>query len=168
MRLILALLAAALPAFTQHSISLLALDRQSQPLPDLQASDLRLFDNGHPRPIVSLARVEQASSIVILYDLLNTAIAERGDSSPQIAAALQTVPPLAPIYMYVLSGDAALVAVHGFDASATPAWPRDAASLIQSVLRGLHVSRGNQYAAIGARVSAARASCGSAGEYLSR
>jgi len=116
MRLILTLIATALPAASQQAISLLALDRQNQPLLDLQVSDLRLSDNKHSVPIASLTRVQAGSPIVVLYDLLNTAIGERGDSPPRIAAALQSLPPLTPVYLYVLSGDAALVPVHTFQA----------------------------------------------------
>jgi VWFA-related protein len=154
MRLILALIAAALPAASQQAISLLALDRQNQPLLDLQPSDLRLSANNHPLAIDSLTRIQTPSPVVILYDLLNTTIGERGDSPPQIAAALQTLPPLSPIYMYVLTGDAALVPVHGIGEPEVPGWPRDAGTLINSVLRNLGAARGHEYAATGARVSA--------------
>ena len=154
MRLILTLIATALPAASQQAISLLALDRQNQPLLDLQVSDLRLSDNKHSVPIASLTRVQAGSPIVVLYDLLNTAIGERGDSPPRIAAALQSLPPLTPVYMYVLSGDAALVPVHGLNAPESPAWPRDADNLIDAALRRLSAVRSNEYAATGARVGA--------------
>jgi VWFA-related protein len=168
MRLILALIAAALPAASQQAISLLALDRQGQPLLDLQASDLRLFDNGRPQPIASLTRVQTPSPIVILYDLLNTVIGERGDSVPQMAVTLQTLPALTPIYMYVLSGDASLVPVHGLDAGESPAWPREAGPLIDSALRNLRAARGNEYAATGARVSATYRALSQLGKLIAR
>jgi VWFA-related protein len=66
-----------LPVFKTQSeevlIDVLALERKSRrPIISLQASDLRVLEDGVPQPIVSFSRDELPLSIVLLFDLTDT------------------------------------------------------------------------------------------------
>ena len=78
--LVATILAAATLLAGQETISLVALDRQGEPVLDLKASELQLRDNDQPMTIASFGRLGNPaeSPLVILYDLLNTVPGARG------------------------------------------------------------------------------------------
>jgi VWFA-related protein len=102
-----------LPA--QEAISMLALDRQSQPVPDLKADEIQLFDNGQRQPMASFGHLSNpsASHTAILYDLLNIATGARGNVPRQIAQAMQQVEGKASIHLYLLAADGVITPVGG-------------------------------------------------------
>jgi VWFA-related protein len=143
MRLIVTLLAAATLLAAQETISLVALDRQNEPVTDLKASEIQLRDNDQPMTIASFGRLGNASEspLVILYDLLNTVPGARGTVSQQIADALRRAGSETPVSLYLLSANATLVAV------------RDS-SMLDAAMRNTSVIRPKHLDPTGARVKA--------------
>src|SRR5262249_47287436 len=133
--------AAVLPA--QETISLPALDRQGHPVPDLKAGEVQLTDNGQPVAIISFARIKDgsASPTVVLYDLLNTMTAARGNVPRDIAQSLERTEASSQVYLYLLAADGALTPVHGLGSAESSGWPHDASAILDAALRNTNTIR---------------------------
>src|SRR5262249_40907845 len=123
---------------------------------DLTSNQLRLLDNGRTQAIRTFARLEKGASspIVLLYDLLNIGIYSRATVQEQIVQALKNLPPNAPAFLYILSGDAELHAIHGVGSTEGSSRPKGADSLMDSALHNTSVVRQSHLSQIGARVNA--------------
>jgi VWFA-related protein len=156
LRLTLTFLAVARLLASQETISLLALDRQGQPVVDLKADELQVVDSGQTQPIASFGHPADASAapLVILYDLLNTASGARGNVPQQIAQSLQRLEAKAPVYLYLLAADGMLTPVRGLSFAETPSWPRDAVSILDGAMHNASVVRPKHLDPTGARVKA--------------
>jgi VWFA-related protein len=155
LRIVLLFFIAAALLAAQEPLVLIALDRQGQPITDLNPGELKLVDNGRAESISSLARLEQPSSspLIILYDLLNTGIYARATVQQQIAQALQSLSPNMPAYLYLVNGGAELIPIRGIGAEAGPEWPRVAGTLLDGALRNTSIVRPNNLSTVGARVN---------------
>src|SRR5438067_7803673 len=105
--------ATLLPA--QEIASVLALDRQGQPVTDLKAEEVRLLGDGRPVTVSSFTRLDSAlaSPTLVLFDLLNTATGARGSLPQQIAQAMERAEARTPVALYLLSASGTLEPVHG-------------------------------------------------------
>jgi VWFA-related protein len=113
MRFILTFLAAATLLAAQETVSLVALDRQGTPVPDLKVSELHLSDNGQPMPIGSFGRLSNPaeSPLIVLYDLLNTATGARSNVPEQIVQSFHRIDPQKAVSLYLLSASGDIVPV---------------------------------------------------------
>jgi len=114
-----------------------AVDARNQPVRDLRASEFRISDNGkilRPDAVRLLdAGGSQAAplgpheysnriggnsqSTLVLLDLLNANLGERGFASTDIVSALQNFESAEHLYLYLLTKDGSLHPVHGLPAA---------------------------------------------------
>ena len=122
------------------SLQITALDNHGQPVTDLQTADFRIADDGKPQPPVFtrlLAGSQPpaplkpnefsnrsgdpvAHSTVILFDLLNADLTERGRSWTEIVQTLQHLESNDHFYLYLLTREATLFPVHPLPANEEP------------------------------------------------
>jgi VWFA-related protein len=141
------LLAAGFALHAQQStarvaLRVVALDSAGQPVPDLAASDFKIFDNGSPRQIASVQvnQTDGPSALVILFDLLNTNISARGEIWDIMKTSLSHLPDGSPLYLYLLVEDGSLYPVHGLPGAVAAnqvsnAWLRDIGPLLDAAMR---------------------------------
>jgi VWFA-related protein len=94
----------------QIELKVIATDHLGRPVPDLQAGELRLTDDGAPGSITSLQlNSSQASSasLVVMLDLMNLTFQERG----QIANQLRAVATAVSFRLYLVVADGRLYPV---------------------------------------------------------
>jgi len=124
-------------------LNVIAVDSAGHPVPDLTASDFKVFDNGSPQQIVSV-RVNQTdgpSALVILFDLMNSNLSSRGEIENALKKSLSHLPSSAPLYLYLLAEDGSLYPVHGLPAaSAVPeaadrSWVENIGTLLDTAMR---------------------------------
>lgn len=128
------------------TLQVTALDSHGQPVNDLQTADFRVADGGKPEaPVFSrfLAATKPpaplkpnefsnrtgdpiAHSTVILFDLLNADLTERGRSWNEIVQTLQHLEPNDHFYLYLLTREATLFPVHPLPANEEEASSADA------------------------------------------
>jgi VWFA-related protein len=91
-----------------------AVDSAGQPVPDLTASDFKVYDNGSPQKILSvhLNQTTGPSALVILFDLLNSSLSSRGEISAVMKRSLAHLPSGDNLYLYLLVDDGSLYPVH--------------------------------------------------------
>src|ERR1019366_7674156 len=115
------------------TFNVVAVDAKGAPLRDLRASDLHISDDGKPmqiafcRPVETTERKSAAlgprefsnrptggklQSTLVLLDLLNANLSERGLGSEEIVQALQKSESGERIYVYLLTKDGALYTIH--------------------------------------------------------
>lgn len=144
---VLVLLAACFALHAQQptgrvDLRVVALDSADKPVPDLTASDFKIFDNGSPRPILSV-RVNQTdgpSALVILFDLVNSNISSRGEIWNIMKTSLSRLPAGSPLYLYLLVEDGSLYPVHGLPGAAASnqasnAWLQDIGPQLDAAMR---------------------------------
>jgi VWFA-related protein len=139
--LILAFYAAATLLPAQETASVLALDRQGQPVLDLKAEEVRLLADGRPMTVSSFTRLDSAlaSPTLVLFDLLNTATGARGSLPQQIAQAMERAEIKTPVLLYLLSAVGTLEPVH---------------ATLDQAMRNTSVIRPSSLDPVGARVKA--------------
>jgi VWFA-related protein len=154
----------------QESLSVVALDRQGQPVLDLKADEVQLTDNGQPLALASFARFKDAggSPTLVLYDLLNTPTAARGNVPRDIAESLERNGTEAQVYLYLLAADGTLVPVHALDSTEASGWPRNAGATLDAALRKTNSIRPKYLDTTGARVKATYAAVGELSTALSK
>jgi VWFA-related protein len=124
------------------NVNAIATDSHGQPVADLTPADFQVSDNGKPQeiaffrltpvkapPLAALQPREFSNrngaafphTTVILFDLLNSQMTDRGFSSAEIARNLQGLESSDTLYFYLLTKDARLAPVHGL-----PDGPSDA------------------------------------------
>jgi VWFA-related protein len=137
------------PSSSQRAVrlSVVALDSAGNPVPDLKASDLTVFDKGAPQRIVSL-RLNQGNKpapVVILFDLLNADETSRGVAWNAIKTRLTHLQSTGPLYLYLLVADGSLYAVHALpatpagqaaaDSAVDSSWIKDAGPLMDAAMQ---------------------------------
>src|SRR5215469_10089740 len=101
--------AASLAAFPQTSaritLNVVAFDSHDQVVGDLTSQDFQISDQGKPQRIVSFHRNAdpQAPPVVILFDLLNDNLANRGQGTAEIIKTLEHLQLSDSLYLYLLS-----------------------------------------------------------------
>jgi VWFA-related protein len=123
--------AASLAAFPQTStrvtLNVVAFDSHDQVVGDLTSQDFQVSDQGQPQRIVSFHRngdpqvspsnvpnaLQVAPPVVILFDLLNDNLANRGQGTAEIIKALEHLQLSDSLYLYLLSSQGELKPVRG-------------------------------------------------------
>jgi VWFA-related protein len=103
------------------ALQVVALDSAGQAVPDLTASDFKVYDNGSQQQIVSVRmnKTGRPSALVVLFDLLNTNFSSRGEIWDIMKTSVSRLPADVPLYLYLLVEDGSLYAVHGLPAPGT-------------------------------------------------
>jgi VWFA-related protein len=156
-----AALAAQNPLIT---VQVSALDGHGQPVTDLHTADFRVADDGKPqapafaRLLTSSAlraplapnqfsnRTDNsiAHSTVILFDLLNADLNERGRGWTEIVQSLQRLESSDHFYLYLLTKDGSLYPVHGLPAaedqvsSAEAPWTKEVEPLLNHAMSAVN------------------------------
>jgi VWFA-related protein len=115
-------------------LNVVALDNHGQPVADLTASDFEINDAGKPRNIAffhrygrTLRRLGMSGpnqysnrgganiphATLILFDLLNESFSTRGNAASRLERDLQSLENADYLYLYLLTVDGRLFAVHG-------------------------------------------------------
>jgi VWFA-related protein len=104
----------AQPPARNVDLRAVAVDSAGQPVPDLTASDFKVYDNGSPQKIVSvhLNQTDGPSALVILFDLLNSSFSSRGEIWEVMKRSLAHLPSAGNLYLYLLVDDGSLYPVH--------------------------------------------------------
>jgi VWFA-related protein len=104
----------AQPPARDVDLRVVAVDSAGQPVPDLAASDFKVYDNGSPQKVVSvhLNQTGGPSALVILFDLLNSSFSSRGEVWELMKRSLVHLPSSGNLYLYLLVDDGSLYAVH--------------------------------------------------------
>jgi VWFA-related protein len=125
----------------------IAIDSHGQPVPDLTKADFSVQDSGKDQPIAwfhpnapkSNGQISHAT--LVIFDLLDTDMTERGFAADEIVKALQGRESSQLLYLYLLSPDSKLLAVHPLPDSvsdllprATP-WTRDIRTLLDNAMK---------------------------------
>jgi VWFA-related protein len=111
-------LAASLAAFPQTStritLNVVAFDSHDQIVDDLTSQDFQVSDQGKPQQIVSFGRIgtDAQPVVVILLDLMNTNLANRGYAQDEIIRALKPLRSSESVYLYLLTYSGSLYPVH--------------------------------------------------------
>jgi VWFA-related protein len=143
------------------NLNVVALDSKGQSVMDLEADDLRVWDNGKPQKISAFRRRQSRLSTpaplgpreyanragnviphatVILFDQLNTQFADRGYVSNQLVNVLQKFESPDNLYLYLITTNGGLYPVHGLpgneeDAAKDSSWTRDIQAKLSEALR---------------------------------
>ena len=141
---------------TPINLNVAAVDGAGRPVSGLRAGDFQVFDGGKPRAIVwfhPIAATDQsdfAPATFILLDLLNAdavpgwKTADRDSIltklSGRIADALEQFDPRGRVYLYLLTPNAQIVAVHGVEPAGTKPvpgseWARRVRPMLEAALR---------------------------------
>jgi VWFA-related protein len=139
--------AAAGPQFV--SLNVIATDSHGQPVADLSATDIQISDNGKVQEIAFFhpAPSKLPHSTLILFDLLNSNMTDRGFSSTEIARNLQNLESPGSVYFYLLTKDARLYPVRPLpngpadSASESAPWTKDIKSLLDKALQQVNKLR---------------------------
>src|SRR5215469_9781805 len=115
------LVAASLAAFPQTSaritLNVVAFDNHDQIVSDLTSHDFQVSDQGKPQRIVSFHRnanaLQAAPPVVILFDLLNDNLGNRGYGTQEIIKTLEPLKSSDSLYLYLLSSQGELKPVRG-------------------------------------------------------
>jgi VWFA-related protein len=113
--------AASLAAFPQTStrltLNIVAFDSHDQIVSDLTSRDFQVSDQGKPQRIVSFQRnanaPQAAPPVVILFDLLNDNLGNRGYGTQEIIKALEPLESSDSLYLYLLTSQGELKPVRG-------------------------------------------------------
>ncbi|MGO4885411.1 MAG: VWA domain-containing protein [Bryobacteraceae bacterium] len=118
-------------------LNVVAMDSAGNPVQNLTASDLAVFDNGSRQTIQSLSLNRSAASrpVVILFDLLNSNLDARGAIWDAMKTSLAHLPETGPFYLYLIEEDGSLYAVHAVDAPAGAAWLRNIKPLLDKAMQ---------------------------------
>jgi hypothetical protein len=143
----------AQPPARNVDLRAVAVDSAGQPVPDLTASDFKVYDNGSPQKIVSvhLNQTDGPSALVILFDLLNSSFSSRGEIWAVMKRSLAHLPSAGNLYLYLLVDDGSLYPVHPLG---SPEGAADANSKTRAEERAGQVHRNAEPVAM-ARVSGA-------------
>src|SRR5271157_5532021 len=144
------------------TFNVVALDGKGGPVGGLQAADLRIYDDGKPmhaafcRPVETAVRQSapfgpreysnrpvggKAQSTLILFDLLNANLAERGMGWNEIGRSLQKVESSDHIYLYLLTKEATLYPIHAMPDAGSPvvaddsAWAAQVTTLLDQAMQ---------------------------------
>jgi VWFA-related protein len=145
-------------------LSVIATDNRGRPVDDLTASDFRITDAGKPQSLTlfrhrdnqrqQTLRLEPGEfsnrtsaniphATLVLFDLLNNSFAERGAAQANLIRGLQSLDSAENLYLYLLTLDGRLEAVHAMSGPAGTAaalagaapWTRDSKAIEQAINR---------------------------------
>jgi VWFA-related protein len=104
----------AQPPVRNVDLRAVAVDSAGLPVPDLTASDFKVYDNGSPQKILSvhLNQSDGPSALVILFDLLNSSFSSRGEIWAVMKRSLAHLASAGNLYLYLLVDDGSLYPVH--------------------------------------------------------
>ena len=129
-----------LQAQAEVVLNVVADDGHGRLVADLSRDDFQVFEDGKQQPISSFERREGGPQpLLILLDVLNTYFGARGRAQEEIATALQRLEAIETVYLYVLSPDGSVQAIHAMPETAqtqkdvTP-WTRDAGTMLDQAL----------------------------------
>jgi VWFA-related protein len=147
------------------SLSVVAMDKQGQPVTDLKAEDFQVLDDGKPQPALlfrvndyrhpvspaALAPHEYSNrspetppvATVILFDLLNGSFTDREYMVGTLTKALSNVESPGNIYLYLLTNNGTLFPIHPLPNSETePApdenWTREVKQLLDAAIQKVY------------------------------
>jgi VWFA-related protein len=125
----------AQPPTNHVALHVAALDSAGNPVPDLTASDFKVFDNGSPQKVVSVQPNPAGGppALVILFDLVNSNLSSRGEIASIVKTSLPRLPDAGPLYLYLLVENGSLYPVHGLPANGAGLQPVDD-SWVQNVV----------------------------------
>jgi VWFA-related protein len=156
------------PAAPVVKLNVVAVDARGQAVPDLTREDFQVFDSGKLQHIASFRRNDVkplraappesnessnrsgaplSRATVILFDLLNARFDDRGYASSALVPALQHVEDSDSLFLYILTMDGALYAVHplpspeGAARTTAKPWTGDIKPLLDEAARKLFVLR---------------------------
>ena len=147
--------------------NMVALDAKGAPVPGLKDADLRIYDDGKPmhaafcRPLQSglettpLGPEEYSNrpvrgdsqTILVLLDLLNEDLTERGLGWNEIAHTFQKLNSRDHVYVYLITKDGTLYPVHPFPSagssrsSADPDWAAKVPALLDRAMHDVNTLR---------------------------
>ncbi len=151
------------PELKLLDLNVVALDSHEQPVSDLTAGDFQVTDAGKPQKIVffrhreavlrpppKLAPGEVSNrgsgsipyATVILFDLMNEGFGTRGTAANQIIHALEKLESADYLYLYVLTVEGRLFAVHGLSSGeenpeSPGPWTKQIKPLLDNALRAV-------------------------------
>ncbi len=93
-------------AYSQVHLTLVATDRAGNPVTDLRPGDLLLTDKGMSMPVTSLdlVQVDSTRDLVVLLDLMNLTLTQRGFMINRLNESLVDVKPPPRIYLFAADG----------------------------------------------------------------
>jgi len=146
-------------------LNVVALDNHGQAITDLTRDELRVTDNGKPQTIAffrhrdsalgaapalgpnevsNRSRANVPRATVILFDFLNENFGTRGTVANRLIHDLESLPSADYLYLYCLTLDGRLAAIHGLPGPETeppppggPPWTRQIKPLLDGAMRGL-------------------------------
>lgn len=153
----------AKPSSHLVDFNVVALDANGQPVRDLKAGEVEVFDNGKRQTLAYFRRLEsgprqraplaagQSSNrpagnpghpVVILFDQLNQVLGDRGYTANALIHSLEPMENSENLYLYLLTVEGRIFPVHALpsgDAPAAPAapWTRDIRPLLDNALRAV-------------------------------
>jgi hypothetical protein len=124
-------------------IKVVAADSAGNPVPNLTASDVSVFDNGSPQQIVSmrLNQSEGARPLVVLFDLMNAGESSRGAVWNAVKTSMAHLQSTGPVYLYLLVEDGSLYPVHALPGAAVAPeaanadWLKDIGPLMDAAMQ---------------------------------
>jgi len=146
------------------TFNIVALDSKGAPLRELPATDLRIYDDGKLmqaafcRPLETVERLPapgpreysnrpsggNSQSTLLLLDLLNANLAERGMGWNEIVRALQKLESSEHFYVYLLTKEATLYPIHALPDPESPisgddtTWAAQAQTLLDQAMRAVN------------------------------
>ncbi|MGD0868369.1 MAG: VWA domain-containing protein [Bryobacteraceae bacterium] len=146
----------------QLTFNIVAQDAKGGPAADLRDTDLRIYDDGklmHPafcRPLETAGPAAQpgaseysnrpirgnSQTVLVLLDLLNENLAERGMGWYDVAHSFQKLDPTQHVYVYLLTAEGTLYPVHAMPAAGDlrppdPDWAAKVPALLDRAMRNV-------------------------------
>ncbi len=171
-------------------LNLTVLDERGQPVTELTDTDFKIFDDGKLQSIASFNTLltggsakNQKSTILILFDLLNTIPGQRENTTTLIAQALQPLETGDSLFLYLLTNQGELYPVHAVSiptGTAVPygdsrdgkppdvPWTRQVRPLLDQAVEKVNARRLKDYQDEGTRTAATFLALNQLGSALSR
>jgi VWFA-related protein len=154
------------PRRNQITLNVVAFDSSGHPVSDLTSADLKVTDQGKAQTIRFFRRNTEKAPVVLLFDLLNDNLGNRGYGTQAIVHALEPLESSDSVYLYLLTGEAAIKPVRALpgrgergDPEKTP-WTQHIRPLLDIAMNNVYGLRGEglnridvSYAAIDALAS---------------
>jgi VWFA-related protein len=150
----------ATPATRLVQLNVVAVDAHGSPITDLKSDDFQVSDSGKPQHIVffhhelpntrtvalgpreysNRSSASVAPATAILFDLLNSNLADRGLSTREIVRGLQHVEVADHVYLYLLTKDGKLLPVRGVPPASelgvpAGAWTQQISGALETALK---------------------------------
>lgn len=134
------------PAAHQVSLDVNVTDANGRFVSGLHADQFRITDDGKPQKIVSFKLVNTqgaAAPTIVLFDLFNANLTERGNGEQEVVKAIGDLGPAAAnVYLYLLTPTAKLYAVHAIPEGGAqrpdPNWPGNLKATIDEAFQKVY------------------------------